>query len=324
MNIEKLKKEWFPLFDSKELKSKPLAKTLLGFKLVFARIDSEVTCFEDRCPHRNVPLSKGSIVNNQLRCNYHGWSFNNAGELKNIPGCKNCNKDIKLQAISTKEIDGIVWVRLEGDKEFNNCFSSSEVYSSTTSFKHLKADFVHSIENFLDPTHTPFIHKGLLRSENGQSMSVTQESNEDGFITFYKLNNIQNGLINKLFDSGIDENIASCNFPGFATIKYLKNKKLLFKVSVFFIPINKGEVQMVVNVSLIKTLIPSSLKFFLLRPFLELAFYQDKKILEFQYKENTFCNKSYEIIDSDLVINHLLHMFYDKPTGINKTIDIEL
>lgn len=324
MNIEKLKKEWFPLFNSKELRSKPLAKTLLGFKLVFVRIDNEVICFEDRCPHRNVPLSKGSIVNNQLRCNYHGWSFNSVGELKNIPGCKNCNKNIKLQAIATKEIDSLVWVRLEGDKEFNNYFSSSEAYSSTTSFKHLKADFVHSIENFLDPTHTPFIHKGLLRNENGQRMSVTQESNEYGFKTYYKLNNIQNGLINKLFDSGIDENIASCDFPGFATIEYLKNNKLLFRVSVFFIPINKGEVQMVVNVSLLKTFVPSFLKFILLRPFLELAFYQDKKILESQYKENTFFKKSYKIVDSDLVINHLLHIFYDKPIGVNKVIDIEL
>ncbi|MCW8895467.1 Rieske 2Fe-2S domain-containing protein [Sulfurimonas sp.] len=323
MNIEKLKKEWFPLFNSKELKGKPLAKTLLGFKLVFVRIDNEVTCFEDRCPHRNVPLSKGSIVNSQLRCNYHGWSFDKTGELKNIPGCKNCNS-IKIQAISTKEIDRIVWVRLEGDKEFYNNFLFSEIYSSTTNFKHLKADFVHSIENFLDPTHTPFIHRGLLRSENGQSMSVTQESDEHGFKTYYKLNNMQNGLINKLFDSGIDENIASCNFPGFAKIDYLKNNKLLFRVSVFFVPINKGEVQMVVNVSLLKTFVPSFLKFILLRPFLELAFYQDKKILESQYKENIFFKKSYEIVDSDLVINHLLHMFYDKPTGKNKVMDIEL
>jgi phenylpropionate dioxygenase-like ring-hydroxylating dioxygenase large terminal subunit len=324
MNIEKLKKEWFPLFNSKELKSKPLAKTLLGFKLVFVRLDNKIRCFEDRCPHRNVPLSKGSIIDNQLRCNYHGWRFNGAGELKNIPGCKNCNKNIKLQTISVKEIDGIVWVKLEGDKKFNNFFSSSKSYSSTKSFKYLKANFIHSIENFLDPTHTPFIHKGLLRSENGQSMSVTQESNEHGFKTYYKLNNMQNGLINKLFDSGIDENIASCNFPGFATIEYLKSDKLLFKVSVFFVPIDKGEVQMVVNVSLIKTFIPSFLKFILLRPFLELAFYQDKKILETQYKENTFFKKSYEIVDSDLVIDHLLHIFYDKPKWVNKVMDMEL
>ena len=324
MNIEKLKKEWFPLFNSKELKSKPLAKTLLGFKLVFVRIDNKVVCFEDRCPHRNVPLSKGSVVRDQLRCNYHGWSFNSIGELKNIPGCKNCNKNMKLQTISTAERNGIIWVRLEGNKKLNNYFASSAAYSSTISFKHLKADFIHSIENFLDPTHTPFIHKGLLRNENGQSMSVTQESNEFGFKTFYKLNNRQNGLINKLFDSGIDENIASCSFPGFTTIEYLKNNKLLFKISVFFVPINKGKVQMVVNVNLRKTFVPSFLKFILLRPFLELAFYQDKKILESQYKEHTFFKKSYKIVDTDLVIDHLLHIFYDKTKGVNKTLDIDL
>ena len=75
MNIEKLKDEWFPLLFEKELKNRPISKILLGQKLVIFRVKNEILCFEDRCPHRNVPLSNGEIIDEKIRCNYHGWCF---------------------------------------------------------------------------------------------------------------------------------------------------------------------------------------------------------------------------------------------------------
>lgn len=324
MNIEKLKHEWFALFFFSELKDAPISKTLLGKKLVFLKIKDEIICFEDRCPHRNVPLSKGKIVNNQLRCNYHGWSFNETGKLEDIPGCDKCNENVKLNKFSTQIADDLVWVRLKGEKKFVNHFEPSNGYSNKTSIKHLKSDFIHTIENFLDPMHTPYIHKGLLRSKSRQRMSVKQEKVKNGFNTHYNLIDTQNGIINKLFDSGIDKNIASFKYPGFSKIDYLKNGYILFSVGIFFIPIAKGEVKMFVNVSFKKTFIPSFIKFTFLRPFLELAFYQDKKILESQYKEHTFFKKPYIIVKNDLVINHLLHLFKDQKEASIKEIYIKL
>ena len=190
--------------------------------------------------------------------------------------------------------------------------------------KSLKSDFIHTIENFLDPLHTPYIHKGLLRSSSKQRMNITQESDEFSFKTIYDLVDKQNGLINKLFDSGIDKNIATFINPGFAKIEYFKQNRVLFNVSIFFVPIKKGEVQMVINVSFLKTFIPSFLKFFILRPFLEIAFYQDKKILEIQYKNQKKLKNEYVIDEKDLVINHLLYLLEDKEKAQNKELFLEL
>ncbi|MFW2552825.1 hypothetical protein [Aliarcobacter butzleri] len=155
-------------------------------------------------------------------------------------------------------------------------------------------------------------------------MNITQESDGFSFKTIYDLVDKQNGLINKLFDSGIDKNIATFIYPSFAKIEYFKQNRVLFNVSIFFVPIKKGEVQMVVNVSFLKTFIPSFLKFFILRPFLELAFYQDKKILEIQYKNQKELKNEYVIDEKDLVINHLLYLLEDKEKAQNKEPFLEL
>lgn len=123
---------------------------------------------------------------------------------------------------------------------------------------------------------------------------------------------------------GIDKNIASFITPGFAKIEYLKKDKLVFEVAIFFVPIQKGEVNMVINVSIKKGLIPSSIKFMMLKPFLELVFYQDKKILQTQYKYQQKLHKPYIIAKSDLVIEHLLYLLADAKKVNNKEMIMEL
>lgn len=74
---------------SEELsKASPLAVDCGEHRLVLWRDASNtVRALEDRCPHRRVELSLGSVLDNGLlRCGYHGWSFDGAtGCLKNIP-----------------------------------------------------------------------------------------------------------------------------------------------------------------------------------------------------------------------------------------------
>lgn len=324
MNIARLKHYWYPIMEEKKLRHTPIATALLGIPLVIGRMKGEMVCFEDRCPHRNVPLSEGSIAHQHLRCGYHGWEFDALGKLHRIPGCHSCPDTLHLKSYQIHGDHGIIWVLLEGNRPFENPFSPAKGWSSRFHHKVIKADFIHTIENFLDPTHTPFIHKGLLRQESQQRMTITQKSDEKGFTTHYTLLDRQNGLINRLFDRGIDENIASFELPGYARIDYRQAKELLFQVAIFFVPIDKGEVGMVINVALLKTIIPSTLKFLLLRPFMEVAFRQDKIILEKQYITHQRQKIPYIITQADLVIDHLLYLLADGEKGKEKTVKMAL
>jgi len=55
-----------------------------------------------------------------------------------------------------------------------------------------------------------------------------------------------------------------------------------------------------------------------------LALYQDKKILKEQYEKTKDKEFEYVILESDLVIDHLLHLLSDKRKGVDKQLYMEL
>ena len=64
-----------------------LARTVLGEPLVVYRTaDGGVTVLEDRCVHRQAPLSLGRREGDALRCGYHGLRFGPDGRCTEIPG----------------------------------------------------------------------------------------------------------------------------------------------------------------------------------------------------------------------------------------------
>lgn len=54
----------------------PLAITLVdGRRLCLVKLQHEVYAVEDRCPHRDFPLSGGDVVAGHLECPWHGARF---------------------------------------------------------------------------------------------------------------------------------------------------------------------------------------------------------------------------------------------------------
>lgn len=332
---QKLQAFFFPVYIAKNLKNKPIAIQLFNKKLVIARLKDELVCFDDNCPHRHVPLSQGDIKQGCLACCYHGWQFNAQGKLAHIPTCFDnetnaCHQnidDIQLVNYPCYEHNGWIWVSIDRQAQFNASYYDDfdvvgfDCYDYATK---MTANFIHAIENFLDPTHTPFIHDKLLRNsstktaKSQQSMYITQSQNEHGFVTHYQLTEKQNGLINKLFDKGIDVNVARFTLPSLTTISYQKNKELLYKIALFFIPISDTEVGLSVKVFIPKNKVPASIKFSLLRPFLLLLLYQDSAILKQQYHTHADFEQKYIVHENDLVIGHLLHFLKDLPKAENK------
>ena len=52
---------WYPVMFSKDLGRRPVGLRLLGERIVFCRrADGRAYALHDRCPHRGIPLSRGS------------------------------------------------------------------------------------------------------------------------------------------------------------------------------------------------------------------------------------------------------------------------
>ena len=78
---------WYPAAWSSELRrGKTVATQFAGEPIVLVRPESgALFALEDRCAHRQVPLSKGAVEGCTLRCCYHGWRYDASGRCVDVP-----------------------------------------------------------------------------------------------------------------------------------------------------------------------------------------------------------------------------------------------
>lgn len=103
---------WYPLAWSRELKpGRTYAAHFAGEPVVLVRPKSgPVFALEDRCAHRQVPLSKGVVAGCALRCCYHGWTYDQTGACIDVPYLGKGRLPNGVRAYPCREQDGLIFV----------------------------------------------------------------------------------------------------------------------------------------------------------------------------------------------------------------------
>jgi len=78
---------WYPVAWSRELKrGKTIGTRYAGQPIALVRpMDGSVFALEDRCAHRQVPLSLGKVSGEAVQCCYHGWAYGRSGRCIDVP-----------------------------------------------------------------------------------------------------------------------------------------------------------------------------------------------------------------------------------------------
>jgi renierapurpurin 18,18'-hydroxylase len=102
---------WYPIAWSRELKAgKMLSRRFAGEPVVLVRsAEGRLFALEDRCAHRQVPLSHGVVKGCTVRCGYHGWAYDADGKCVDVPylGGRLPNG---VKAYPTHEVDGLIFI----------------------------------------------------------------------------------------------------------------------------------------------------------------------------------------------------------------------
>ncbi|MGI9624690.1 MAG: Rieske 2Fe-2S domain-containing protein [Acidimicrobiales bacterium] len=147
------------------------AARLLGEDLVLWRRDGQVMAWRDLCVHRGTRLSLGEVDELGLMCAYHGWVYDESGACVHIPSRPKQKPPARACAVTYQVIEryGLVWVSLG---EPSNDVPVFEVWDEPD-YRHVlggpytvRASAPRLIENFLDATHFPFVHEGILGSRD--------------------------------------------------------------------------------------------------------------------------------------------------------------
>ncbi len=284
--------------------------------VVLIRSNGKVSAFSDYCPHRGIPLSLGTVRNNEIHCAYHGWSFScTDGKNTNVP-VKNKSITCKLLSYKVVEMYGLIWISDVEEASIPILFTNKP---TLTSAGKIKANFHNTIENFLEGSHTHYVHEGLIRSKKAkrQLIKAVFEPKETGFKVYYESEKAK-GLITKLTPKQYQNlrAVATYIFPYIAILEYFNDKdKLISRFEGIISPSKEGTnffARIFLNVGVFTPFI----SIFANRVFKKVI-KQDKKILEVQERNiELHPNNKFISDNTDLVGAQLFAWLYKKEDRI--------
>jgi phenylpropionate dioxygenase-like ring-hydroxylating dioxygenase large terminal subunit len=165
-----LKNAWYVAGWSVEFTNKPIGRTILDDPIVLYRgRNNRVAALEDRCCHRGMPLSKGEVFDDDIRCEYHGLLFDGTGRCLEIPGQSIVPPSAGIRAYPVEEKDDLVWIwmgepaRANPDEIVRYPWHKTWPYKAKSEI--LKCNYLLASDNLLDQTHGAYVHKSTLASE---------------------------------------------------------------------------------------------------------------------------------------------------------------
>jgi phthalate 4,5-dioxygenase len=171
-----MRQYWIPAIRSDELPgpdSPPLRVRLLGEDLIGFRVTSgQVGLIQNNCPHRGASLFFGRNEEQGLRCVYHGWKFDVAGQcidMPNEPTESDFKHKVKAVAYPTRERNGIIWAYL-GPRSTPPPLPDLEANmlgpDVVISIIHRPCNWMQGWEGEMDTVHAAFLHGGATRLED--------------------------------------------------------------------------------------------------------------------------------------------------------------
>jgi phenylpropionate dioxygenase-like ring-hydroxylating dioxygenase large terminal subunit len=319
----RLRSYWYIVCASRQLGRRPLARTVLDTPLVIFRDgQGRPAALLDRCPHRNAPLSEGRQLDGNLACPYHGWQFDGQGVCRVVPGlCGPMEHPARnVAAYAATEQDGWVWVCPEPGSAPaapppRFAYLHARGYVSITGEGLVNAALPDAAENFLDGTHTHFVHAGLIRSEGQRkAVSAIVRRCANGVEAEYPDEGTQSGLISRLFGAGVDDMIGRFRLPSVAELEYRARGQVKMLITLCFTPETDTRQRIFAVVSGQAPPLLGGVAALAIRVLFRRVLAQDRGILEMQAANlNRFGGPQYVYTELDVLGPHILRLLKHGP-----------
>src|SRR5258708_1804077 len=167
-----MRQYWIPACLSSEITADgdPLRLMLLGERLIAFRDSSgRIGILDHRCPHRCASLFFGRNEEGGLRCVYHGWKFDTAGnclEMPNLRADQDFGHRVKAKAYAVAERGGLVYVYM-GEREIAPPLPALEAMlcppeETALSATQRECNWLQALEGDIDTSHFSFLHTGKV------------------------------------------------------------------------------------------------------------------------------------------------------------------
>ena len=150
----------------------PVRVRLLGEDLIaFRDSDGRVGLLDEHCSHRGASLYFGKNAEGGLRCWYHGWKYDVAGNCVDMPNeppqTRFCDK-VKHTAYPCIERNGVVWAYM-GPRDKMPALPELEWLTVPASHVYVtkcirECHWTQGMEGDLDSIHVGFLHQDIFKN----------------------------------------------------------------------------------------------------------------------------------------------------------------
>jgi vanillate O-demethylase monooxygenase subunit len=164
---------WYVAAWDHELSRSMLRRIILEEPVVlFRSTEGKPVALEDRCCHRQAPLSMGKLVGNVVTCPYHGLQFDTTGRCIKVPSQEKIPSNAGVKSYRVVEKNHWIWI-WAGDpakadpaliEDFH--WMDDPAWRFGGSYLHVDGNYLLVVENLLDTTHLPFLHPNTLGTDS--------------------------------------------------------------------------------------------------------------------------------------------------------------
>ncbi len=164
---------WYAAAWDVEVKQELLPRTICNRQVVlYRRSDGEPVALEDACWHRLLPLSKGSLRNDEVTCGYHGLKFNSEGRCTFMPSQETINPSACVRTYPAVERHRFIWLWM-GDPALADPSDIPDMHwndhpewAGDGKLIEVKCNYRLVVDNLMDLTHETFVHAGSIGDDN--------------------------------------------------------------------------------------------------------------------------------------------------------------
>jgi phenylpropionate dioxygenase-like ring-hydroxylating dioxygenase large terminal subunit len=162
---------WYPIAWSEDVKpGQIVARRYAGEPVAVIRSkDGQLFALEDRCAHRQVPLSHGVVADCTVKCGYHGWTYNASGQCIDVPYLGKERLPNGVRSYPCREVDGLIFI-FPGDAARADArlpaalgAKADKAYKTRQLNREVAAHYTFMHENLFDMNHQ-FLHRRQMGS----------------------------------------------------------------------------------------------------------------------------------------------------------------
>lgn len=158
--------------------------------VIYRKQDGTPAALENACPHRKVPLSNGTLTEDNVICAYHGLTFNDKGQCIDSPTQRGMTpRRAVVRSYPIIDKYRLLWIWMgdpelaDPDKIFPIDNFENPMWGSTDGgVLDIKCNYLWVCDNLLDPSHVAWVHVTSFAGAGTDDQPLDIEKTDRGVV----------------------------------------------------------------------------------------------------------------------------------------------